>query len=89
MTNPRTEPDGVPLTSLDDRLHDLLRALARVPDLPAYLRFIRTTADLALASVSPDDPDAAAHVAMASISTALAAVGDEVHQLTQMKKEGA
>lgn len=77
--------DNRPISRLDERVDDLLRALSRLPQLEEYVAGMRLHEDLA-AHIGPDVPGAVDVLAGAEFRRALINVMDEVLVL---KRKGA
>ena len=76
---------NTPLTDLDARCDDLVRALAQTPDLPGLIDGLQGY-ELLLRFVSPSHPTAVDAVAVAAVWRSLAEVATEVLSLRNMKE---
>lgn len=76
---------GQPISRLDEKVDDLLRALGRMPSLPDMVAAMRLQEELT-AHIGPDTPGAVDILAGAEFRRALIDVMDEVLVL---KKKGA
>ena len=74
-----------PLTALDDRLDDLVRALGEAPDLDGLIDGLRAYERL-LARLTPDHAESPALLSVAPVWASLAAVADEIRALRQIKE---
>lgn len=83
-----TDDDNAPLTDLDARLDDLVRAIARTPDLDGLIVGLRTyQATLALVALDDlDNPGTVDAIAVASVWDALADAAEEVRKLRKIKE---
>lgn len=87
-TNPRFPTNGIPLTKLDERLDELVVALAELPSVAGLATQLRTLDALVTAVTSPDSPDAIECLAMSPVWRSLADVCDEVVRLVEIRRAG-
>jgi hypothetical protein len=80
------EQDNQPISRLDDRVDELLRALGRLPDLEGLIAGMRMHEELA-AHVSPDFPGAVDMLAGAELRQSLINVADEVLTLRRTEAD--
>lgn len=80
--------DETPVSNLDRAVDQMLVAMARLPDLPAYVRKCKALA--AMASAAANDAPADQRPRMATLTAVIASTADvalEVHRLNQMKED--